>query len=132
MSANKSVEYCDDCHACFEASCMQSVVGMLKSHDCPGAEEDRVHDAAQALRACPVTDASYHPHGEEHFHPDVGEYWKPPCVNVTGDMSDPAVVRVISKVCDDHALKVHVHHGVEAHGDDWARLVPKKPEGDSL
>ena len=127
MHTEPSVSYCDDCHARFEAGCMQSIVGMKESHDCPGPEEDRVHAAAQVLRECPITDATYNSHGEEYFHPDVGEYWKPACVNVTGDMDDMAVLRVISQVCDDHSLKVHVHHGVEEHRDDWARLVPDNP-----
>lgn len=129
---SKSVEYCDDCRARFEAGSMQSVVGMLKSHDCPGPKEARVEGAAQDLNDCPLTEAIWCPVGQEGFHPDVGEYWKPAHVSVSGDMTDPAVLKVISKVCDRYSLKVHDHHAVECHNDEWARLVTEKPEGESL
>ena len=62
-------------------------------------------------------------YGEEHFHPDTGEYWKPENVTVEGDMNDMATLRVLSAIMENHGLKVHSPHGVSMSGDDWARLV---------
>lgn len=84
-----------------------------------------VSDAAAVLRDCPIVDVrKWSDRGQEHYHSDVGEYWLPAHITVEGDMDDMAVLRVLSDVMDSHGLKVHVHHGVEECGDDWARLVP--------
>lgn len=93
----------------------------IVDHD---VDKARISDAADVLNDCPVVDVySWTPHGMEDFHPDVGEYWRPGHVHVKADMSDMAVLRVLSSVMDDHGLKVHVHHGRSECGDDWARLV---------
>lgn len=63
-------------------------------------------------------------HGCEHFHRNVGEYWLPPSITVTGDMNDLDTLTVLSQILDDNDLEIHVHHGIQEHGEEWARLVP--------
>lgn len=97
----------------------------------PEQEKARIESAANDLNSCPIVEvAVWCEYGQEHFHPDVGEYWKPAHVKVKGDMNDPAVLKVISKTLNDHGLKVHNHHGVQECGDDWARLVVDRSKGD--
>lgn len=64
--------------------------------------------------------------GCEHFHPEVGEYWKPENITVKGDMTDDENLQLVSDVCDKHGLEVHQKHGFnfsERSEDGWARLV---------
>lgn len=83
-----------------------------------------IGNAAARLRDCPVIDdVSWSEHGCEHFHSDVGEYWRPAHISVHADMTDMAVLHVLSNVMDGYGLEVHQHHGVTESNDEWARLV---------
>lgn len=96
------------------------------------SEKARISNAASALNDCPIVDvAVWSEYGQEHYHPDVGEYWKPAHIKVKADMSDMTVLTVLSNVMDKYGLKVHVHHGIKESGDDWARLVVDRSGGDA-
>jgi len=87
-------------------------------------EKARLNSAVSDLKGCPIVEVVvWAEHGQEHYHPDVGEYWKPAHIVVSGDMNDMATLRVLNKVMDDHGLKVHTKNGVNFSGDDYARLV---------
>lgn len=93
-------------------------------------EKARIANAATNLNGCPIVEvAVWTEYGGEHYHPDVGEYWRPAYIKVTGDMDDTAVLYVLSNVMDEYGLKVHRHHGVTESGDDWARLVADPDAG---
>jgi len=57
-------------------------------------------------------DAIWNEHGREHFHPDVGEFWLPPHVRVSGDLEDTDNLALLSRVMDKYNLEVLEKHGV--------------------
>ena len=69
---------------------------------------------------------SFNKTGHEHFHPDIGEYWKPPNITVCGDMTDFENLKILSSVMDKHGVCVHQKYNVsfsEASEDGYARMV---------
>lgn len=91
----------------------------------PEEERDRL-DAAAGEFSGSELEVSVQRHGCEHYHPEVGEYWRPKNLTVKGDMTDQQELQLISDVCDRHGLRVHEKHGFkfsDKSEDGWARLV---------
>jgi hypothetical protein len=71
-------------------------------------------------------DVKWSEHGHEHYHQDIGEYWKPMNVRVEGDLTDQENLQILSDVMEAHNLEVHTKRNIsfcDKSEDGWARLV---------
>lgn len=65
-------------------------------------------------------------YGQEHFHPDIGEYWLPEHLVVNGDLSDFQNLGIMSSIMDDENLKIHKRGKItfaDKVEDGYARIV---------
>jgi hypothetical protein len=88
-----------------------------------GAPQEINHAMGSVRNCSRLTLGSVNKHGCEHFHHEVGEYWKPANLVVEGDMNDLEVLKQLSEICDEHNLKVHTKHTVTFSNENSARLV---------
>jgi len=63
-----------------------------------GAAVRDVPDDAEVVLWCDM--------GQESFHPDMGEFWLPEHIRLSGDWNDVELLKSLSGWLDNHYLKV--------------------------